>query len=288
MIVVLFLGFFGFEQLLFLILSLSGNRIDFYGDIFFAGLCIPSAGWLAWRTYAKFEAKPLARIIRTYILIAVAFAGLYNLIYHLRPSYFSFSSGVSQESELTKMAALSERISHGYRRVGMLSKLNQWLITTTDGELQALIDKKLDTSWQLPGGIEVKHFRGKGASYYLSLKDQIDTVSFGGITDTSEEANLVSRLVREQLRKDEYKAVVLELESLEKKTINSAADRLRYLRPIGAFSFLDFLYFSFVTVTTLGYGDIVPNSTLVRLLVVMQIIIGLLLILNVSNSVSSR
>ena len=44
-------------------------------------------------------------------------------------------------------------------------------------------------------------------------------------------------------------------------------------------SVLDFVYFSFVTVTTLGYGDIVPNHTFVRMLVVIQILFGVMLIL---------
>jgi hypothetical protein len=34
------------------------------------------------------------------------------------------------------------------------------------------------------------------------------------------------------------------------------------------------MYYSFVTLTTLGYGDIVPRSTLARTLAVMEAIIG--------------
>ncbi|MCJ7507717.1 MAG: potassium channel family protein [candidate division Zixibacteria bacterium] len=38
---------------------------------------------------------------------------------------------------------------------------------------------------------------------------------------------------------------------------------------------LDFFYFSTVTVTTLGYGDILPNSQMVRVLVMFQAFIGI-------------
>jgi len=38
---------------------------------------------------------------------------------------------------------------------------------------------------------------------------------------------------------------------------------------------LDFFYFSAVTVTTLGYGDIFPNSQLVRVLVMFQVFTGI-------------
>ncbi|MBC2581342.1 potassium channel family protein [Clostridium sp. DJ247] len=39
----------------------------------------------------------------------------------------------------------------------------------------------------------------------------------------------------------------------------------------------NFMYFSAVTITTLGYGDILPNSTLVRILVMFETVFGVLI-----------
>lgn len=40
----------------------------------------------------------------------------------------------------------------------------------------------------------------------------------------------------------------------------------------------NFMYFSAVTITTLGYGDILPNSTMVRILVMFETIFGVVII----------
>ena len=40
----------------------------------------------------------------------------------------------------------------------------------------------------------------------------------------------------------------------------------------------NFLYFSSVTITTLGYGDILPNSTIVRVLVMFETVFGVVVI----------
>ncbi len=48
---------------------------------------------------------------------------------------------------------------------------------------------------------------------------------------------------------------------------------------------LDFIYFSLVTITTLGFGDILPNSTFVRGLVTIETIAGLILIGCVVSSI---
>jgi voltage-gated potassium channel len=52
-------------------------------------------------------------------------------------------------------------------------------------------------------------------------------------------------------------------------------------------SFLDGFYFSIVTMSTLGYGDIAPTTNLVRAIVSVQIVFGLLLLLFGFNEILS-
>ncbi len=49
-------------------------------------------------------------------------------------------------------------------------------------------------------------------------------------------------------------------------------------------SIVDFIYFSFVTITTVGYGDIVPRHTFVRVLVLSQVLFGLYLVLKCTQT----
>jgi len=44
-----------------------------------------------------------------------------------------------------------------------------------------------------------------------------------------------------------------------------------------SYSLCDFMYFSVVTITTLGYGDILPNSSLVRILVMIESVSGVII-----------
>ena len=48
-------------------------------------------------------------------------------------------------------------------------------------------------------------------------------------------------------------------------------------------SFWDFLYFSGITLTTIGYGDILPNTTMVRMLILGEALFGVFLLVWVIN-----
>ncbi len=50
----------------------------------------------------------------------------------------------------------------------------------------------------------------------------------------------------------------------------------------------DFFYFSLITQTTVGYGDILPNCTKVRKLVALQVVLGLALLVVIINLTIAR
>ena len=65
------------------------------------------------------------------------------------------------------------------------------------------------------------------------------------------------------------------------------AEKLKIIKPGSSeiWSFLDFVYFSTITQATVGYGDMLPNSTGIRMIVALQVLIGLALLVILINIV---
>jgi Ion channel len=66
-------------------------------------------------------------------------------------------------------------------------------------------------------------------------------------------------------------------------------ERLKELarNPVSSMHYVDFLYFSVITQTTVGYGDILPNATFIRMLVSVQLVVAVF-VLGVGINVVSR
>jgi hypothetical protein len=89
---------------------------------------------------------------------------------------------------------------------------------------------------------------------------------------------------------DDWKAAITELlENLQNRQ-HIHSERLGSLSTVSPdiWSFWDFLYFSTVLQTTVGLGDILPNSTMVRKIVVLQLVIVYALLIVFLNLVFGR
>jgi hypothetical protein len=76
------------------------------------------------------------------------------------------------------------------------------------------------------------------------------------------------------LAMQDVRARIAPLESVSRAT-NPSEEKTNYKSRY--WGYLDFVYFSAMTQTTVGYGDIVPNSTFTRLLAAIQVLTGLAL-----------
>ncbi len=70
-------------------------------------------------------------------------------------------------------------------------------------------------------------------------------------------------------------AIDIQIEKYEREKSLLAKEKQKYTNNIPKWDFWDFLYFSSTTITTLGYGDIIPNSKVIRMLTMLETIAGI-------------
>jgi hypothetical protein len=125
------------------------------------------------------------------------------------------------------------------------------------------------------------------------LKTQPSNVCFFRIVDR-EGATIVSiqapprnSLVQWREKRSDWQEAIPFLSAYVEKEIQRNTLRLASIGTAGAdvWSYWDFFYFSTIVQTTAGFGDILPNSTMVRMIVAIQIIIGYALLVVVLNIV---
>ena len=119
-----------------------------------------------------------------------------------------------------------------------------------------------------------------GKHIYSALLTFWGFFTYANLPDKFEDYYKISVSFLKEERKI-YDSQVKELEKTKSDLIGFEKDR-RDVR-----SYFDFLYFSTITQTTVGYGDILPNSTEIRILVMIQILLGLLIVSFIINFVVS-
>jgi len=125
----------------------------------------------------------------------------------------------------------------------------------------------------------------------LEIADERGTEAWGDHMGGARDSfvGIVETLVTDRhLTGTKYAAQLAQLERVEEDMGVGISRQLRGLDAVHPFSLLDFLYFSFITVSTVGYGDIVPNSTSVRMVVVAQIVLGIWLIVRAGQGGRGR
>ena len=89
----------------------------------------------------------------------------------------------------------------------------------------------------------------------------------------------INPIIKEQFQNENKDKLEKEIQEIE-KDINIETDPVirEVTQPSLFSSFFKRLYFSFVTGTTLGYGDIFPNTVLCKTIAIVQLITSILLL----------
>jgi hypothetical protein len=219
-------------------------------------------------------------VVGGFICVIFAYGGVYNSVFLSSPLAFTFASSIEEG------VVLQERF---FDQITDLREQQRRLF------LVALLQARPEIGFAAAASLR------DGAAKRLSLAAGIE-VEFASIPDPpgGEEFHLFMYDRGQQVGLDAWEGVMLHpdhewvadlaladsvatfregtgrlvavYEQRSRKSIQAIQAALAS-RP--EWELLDFCYFSAITLTTVGYGDIVPNSRLVRMLVMSQAIIGI-------------
>lgn len=276
--------------------ALALFHVDVRYEVLLAVAFVPCGVWLSIGTVRDTDLSAVGRAVLSYLFLAITFAGGHFLLFVDAPTRYSVGTAVLSDAESVALTDLTRDVRQRLRAVGLVATLEAWFQAQPDGLAHQLLKERVmglgDKSRQWRAGlVTVSHYNvvageAFGAPVYV-LEDSLGalriTVDNGG-----REAALADRLVLAAHTKSDYVAALDSLLEYEQEAIASSTRQLRSLRPTRTLGLADFVYFSLVTVATVGYGDIVPNATSIRLLVCAQILYGVAVIVSLSSSRNRR
>jgi len=224
----------------------------------------------------------LVGIFAIYLGLIVVFSFIYFWIYQRNPRDFVFNAEIMETQHAVVMRRLSDEIRTYELQVGVLEELSG--VLTGEAKPTLIVDADF---LGIPGKVKIKGEFHKFEFYLAPVVFRRDpeappeppVLRLVARDNTGAEVANVRLTARHQLPSTQLdiESAAQELRAEVRAQLQDARQRFSLLSvsPVRAWGYWDFLYFSTVTQTTVGYGDILPNSTLVRMVVATQILIGL-------------
>ena len=232
-------------------------------------------------------------VFGAYVINMLLFAAAYFAIYLNQPQAFAFNSDILRsQAEAFKIDAASEikEFSQGIELLDTLinSIKSGKAIIRDDGNggMQTFVTTGLDFVFtaevhgggQTPPVVDMK----------FTVIDKDGKKQFSKRGDFSLPAE--SFFSKRRWVPENFQDALKSSNILVERWSTDRAELERKVGTIGGqaaevWGFADFVYFSAITQSTVGYGDILPNSTAVRLVVVLQLIISTILLVVVINMV---
>ncbi|HKI05352.1 MAG TPA: potassium channel family protein [Thermoanaerobaculia bacterium] len=222
-----------------------------------------------------------------YVALVFLFGAIYFLIYSSNRRAFAFNSDIIRSQSRAVEIDSYSRLEQLELELRQLKQLKQDLVT---------MDADPTLGREFGGLFLTSTFRGAGRDYTVIWPKARNAFPGGGeppptnlriTTLDGEESVRVVGSSHYDLPQtaSEFRSLcdkwISDWEATQEE-VQAVLDSLGTDSP-KVWSYWDFLYFSAITQFTVGYGDILPNSTFVRLVVLLQTCIAALLLVVVIN-----
>lgn len=234
------------------------------------------------------QARQLWLVFLVYVVAIFSFGTAYWALYRSNPSSFLFNADVLR-TQSAQFSVRAEELLRTHR--AKADVLKTLLVALENGAQPVDMREPLSLSSTLEVVVSTPEFR---YSYAFEGLIEVVGIQFRVLDAAKNEVESVrvpdSLTGRLPTTSEEWRSVTTGLLSVVQAQIHETERQLTSLSGPApeVWSFWDFLYFSSITQSTVGYGDIVPNRTAIRVLVMLQLLVTAVLLIVVLNIVVLR
>ena len=213
------------------------------------------------------------------ICALTGFGSLYHLVYRIDQFTFVFNPQLAEGRQYLVFADRLEEIRNDNSRVFLLNVMDAYVdkIVGLKPEVEVGLTKpnwiRIDDSTQFRFGCQVT---AGTSNLFFDFRYGGEEMSFSQNDVTDPVVLLIANVVNSRHDESMHRA----LQSLASFVAEQRSKHIVELHQImdaqPEWDLLDFVYFSAITITTVGYGDILPVGRVARLIVTFQAVFGIL------------
>ena len=226
--------------------------------------------------------------LAVYLTFIFVFSLAYYKIYEGNPRNFTFGRNILQSREKDFQNAAADKIENIKKQIEIFNELLK-ILAIGETKLTCVrecigLTNEASVSVLLPSGhfIKIESHESHPDGLFRWLQIEIKGSDGNVLRNSKLHTQMLLPKTKKEFEKsisDELQLITSEAHTLMEK-VNTIGGETPHV-----WSYFDFLYFSTITQTTVGYGDILPNSTLVRKCVISQVITGYVILVVLINMV---
>ncbi len=232
-----------------------------------------------WALLTTYPVKELFACFGVYLAFIFVFAIVYYRFYKYRPRSFLFHADVETSQKNIFVERTRAKIENTIVQIEVLRNLTDQL--SEDIKLDQITGKRFaltsGNQYSISEDFERDETTGGAVFYQIEIYDSAgNLLGFGPRISAHYPGDKV-RLFKRWITEHEN-----DLNNMRRDVVAAYGEDARIWK------FWDFVYFSTIVQTTVGLGDILPNRTAVRMLVILQILVGYVILVVLLNSILSK